>query len=262
MASPLGVDAAKSTHLAAMALDQNRKRSSRLTIVCQGSRAGYVLCRCTCGTEKEVRRDHIRTGSICSCGCLSDEVRAVSRKTHGRCKTAEYKTWKSIIRRCHNPKAQDYARYGGRGIQVCSRWRASFVNFFADMGQRPSPEHSIDRCDNYGNYEPGNCRWATRTEQGRNRRCNDVLELGGVRKTAVEWAQEMGLEASTIYARARRGWSDNQVLMEKPGRWSRLRCDSCLGCGSSARKHHAKGYCNACYGHLRKRVYAASGPAS
>lgn len=84
--------------------------------------------------------------------------------------TPEYTAWAAMIRRCTNPKQDNYRYYGGRGITVCSRWRRSFSAFLADMGRKPSPNHSIDRRENEGNYEPDNCRWATRSEQRRNRR--------------------------------------------------------------------------------------------
>ena len=96
-------------------------------------------------------------------------------------KTSEYGTWQAMIRRCESPKATDYEHYGGRGIAVCERWR-SFENFFADMGPKPSPKHSIDRDDNNADYEPRNCRWSTAKEQARNRRRRrDSLDLEGQR---------------------------------------------------------------------------------
>jgi hypothetical protein len=89
--------------------------------------------------------------------------------TRGRKRTAEYKSWEAMRSRCNSPGSHNYGQYGGRGIKVVTRWD-SFANFFADMGPKPTPSHSIDRLNNDGNYEPGNCRWATRSEQNKNRR--------------------------------------------------------------------------------------------
>jgi hypothetical protein len=106
-----------------------------------------------------------------------------------------------MMERCHNRSNKDYPDYGGRGIRVCERWRA-FAAFFADMGVRPSLAHSIDRYpNNDGNYEPGNCRWATSKEQARNKRNNRILRHGGRAATIAEWAEITGLPGGTIQAR-------------------------------------------------------------
>lgn len=129
-------------------------------------------------------------------------------KTHGATvgkKTSEYKTWLGIKERCFNPNSKFYKDYGGRGITMCDRWNNSFSNFLADVGPRP-PNMTIDRKDNNGNYKPGNCRWATKSEQSNNRRDNRILELGDQKMTMSQWAEKTGIKVGTIWARLDRGW--------------------------------------------------------
>jgi hypothetical protein len=132
-----------------------------------------VACDCA-SAEITVRGSHLRDGHTQSCGCAISAGGRAGKIKHGEARnngTTEYAIWRGILRRCLNPKAKDYEDYGGRGITVCASWRDSYEAFLADMGRRPSPQHSVDRFPNKnGNYEPGNCRWATASEQNGNRR--------------------------------------------------------------------------------------------
>jgi hypothetical protein len=132
-------------------------------------------CRCICGSEKVVDGPSLRIGASRSCGCLQSDVVTARRITHGDNRghkpVPEYVAWTSMKNRCTNPKCARYEIYGGRGIEVCQRWMDSYEAFLADVGRRPGPEYSLDRYPNTdGNYEPGNVRWATRSQQSLNRR--------------------------------------------------------------------------------------------
>lgn len=134
-----------------------------------------------------------------------------TRETHGESKgsrllstgkrsSPEYRVWMGIIARCST-----HPEYAGRGIKVCDRWNNSFVSFLSDMGRRPSSIHSMDRIDNNGDYSPANCRWATRTQQNRNVRTNQIVTHDGESKCVSEWAEQLGISAKTIYTRIARG---------------------------------------------------------
>lgn len=152
----------------------------RLTVLERMEKRGHGYmwnCRCECGKQKAVRADHLKNGAVVSCGCYWQERRIASNTTHGMSNTRAYRIWKDMRNRCHYEKYPEWHLYGGRGIIVCQRWRDSFEAFIGDMGLPPD-DRSIDRIDVNGNYEPGNCRWATALEQARNKRKKQATDLG------------------------------------------------------------------------------------
>jgi hypothetical protein len=117
-----------------------------------------------------------------------------------------------MIARCCGTRRTNYPMYGGRGIKVCERWQNSFEAFLADMGERPSPKHTIERKDNNGDYTPSNCRWATICEQARNRRNNRLGTLNGKTQSIAAWAEERGANLQRVYSRLSRGWTLEQAI--------------------------------------------------
>jgi hypothetical protein len=133
------------------------------------------------------------------------------KTTHGMTGTAEHNIWHKMKSRCFNVKDKQFSFYGGRGIKPCERWM-KFENFLADMGPRPSAQHSIDRKDNDGPYSPENCRWATPQEQNRNNRNNNLLTWRGETLSIVEWSERTGLPATALYKRFQMGWDVERML--------------------------------------------------
>ena len=179
------------------------------------SGAAFWRFRCDCGTETTARAASVRFGTTKSCGCLRTETIRTASKTHGkRCGGAMapiYRSWLSMKQRCHNPSDTSYENYGARGIEVCERWRSSFEAFAADMGPRPEG-HTIDRINVDGNYEPGNCRWATATEQVRNRRITQMVEYGGETIPVAQACESAGISYGAFRQRLARGATPEQAL--------------------------------------------------
>jgi len=179
----------------------------------------YWECLCDCGKISFCSSSTLKNGNSKSCGCLSTEMKIKRVTTHGCTAngqtTLEYSSWKQMKNRCNNPNATCYDNYGGRGIRVCERWsgKDGFSNFFFDMGKRPTKNHTIDRFPNKdGDYEPGNCRWATRKEQSSNIRKNVWIEYKGERKIISEWSRVLGCAIESIKFHIKKGRSFDYIF--------------------------------------------------
>lgn len=172
-----------------------------------------VVVKCECGTEKPVRSDSLLSGGTRSCGCEGVKSLAARATKHGMALSPTYIIWAGMCNRC-SPRAHPVVRlnYADKGVTVCERWRKSFALFFADMGVRPSNEHSIDRINPSGNYEPDNCRWATRREQQRNRRDTRRVTYKGQLTDLVTACERAGLPLGRVKARLRYGWTEQETL--------------------------------------------------
>ena len=159
------------------------------------------LCRCDCGTERRVNAAELRNGKSTNCGCVRKAKGGARNATHGLSHTRMHARWMGMIARCENPNHSAYARYGGRGVRVCRRWRKSFTAWLADMGPPPTPRHTIDRIDNDDDYKPSNCRWATNKANCRNKKTSQFIEWGGERLHIAEWAERLGMSQQTLVYR-------------------------------------------------------------
>ena len=177
------------------------------------------LCKCACGSYGRPQRGNLLSGESKSCGCWQREEASRQRSTHREAvhghRTTEYKIWNSMLARCHTVTSKDYPRYGGSGVVVCERWRASYENFLQDVGRRPSTGHSLDRHPNgKGNYEPGNVRWATNVQQARNKKSNRLVTYAGMTQCVAAWATQMGVSRQSLRYRLEAGWPLPKALAE------------------------------------------------
>ena len=184
----------------------------------QGRKCDFQVVQCSCDGKYHVKRvDDMKSGRIVSCGCAK-----IVHGCHNKPETG-YKCWESMLHRCRYTDKRNCRNHGGRGIRVCDRWQEphgqGFLNFLADMGPRPSMKHSIDRYpNNDGDYEPGNCRWATQKEQTNNTRRNVWIEHNGVSHTIAQWAALVGLDPGTLYSRIITGKWDIEKALTTPVR--------------------------------------------
>lgn len=190
-------------------------RFGRLLVINEHSRSTdgtvYWLCVCDCGKHKAVIGTSLRAGRAKSCGCASPKFTTETTRSHGMSRTRTYRIWHGMRQRCSDAaKGKVRRNYFDKGIRVCERWE-QFENFFADMGEAPEGM-SIDRIDGNGNYEPGNCRWATPIQQGNNTSSNVSIEHRGEKKTISEWAREIGVKANTLLYRIRRNLPEEKIF--------------------------------------------------
>jgi hypothetical protein len=197
-----------SIKLSPRAKDETGNVYTKLTVIefAGNTRSGDSRwkCLCECGNTTIVARGELRKGSTKSCGCR----RASAGGGH---KTTEYTSWQEMKRRC-DPDYKDKHLYADRGITLCERWKISFNHFIADMGPKPSPDATIDRIDNNGNYEPSNCRWATKLEQSQNTRKTRMLTHNGETLCLREWARRLSITHRTLSTRLTKGWSPEKVF--------------------------------------------------
>lgn len=181
----------------------------------EGRGEAYWRCKCDCGAKATPAGNSLKTGASKSCGCGIRRGLLKANTTHGKTRTPEYRVWSGMLTRCYNKKEKAYQHYGARGITVCARWQGKngFVNFIADMGQRPSGEHWIEREKNDVGYRPDNCVWATRAIQVANKRNTIRVQLGG-RTTSLKAAcRELGLNYYSIRSRMqRKGMTFRQAI--------------------------------------------------
>lgn len=189
----------------------NGHRFGRWTVVARIDRRRTEVV-CDCGERRIAWMTGLRSGESKSCGCLQKELASSRNSTHGLSQRypKEYRAWCAARKRCNNPNHDSFALYGGRGIRFSSQWD-DFTRFMEDMGECP-PGATLDRIDPDGGYGPGNCRWADMKVQQNNRRNNHIVEHLGRSLTTSQWADEIGIAASTLRARLRRGWSVPDAL--------------------------------------------------
>lgn len=201
------------------AIDLTGQTFGKLTAIKEAGRNKYGVmweCFCSCGKISNVRSAHLRQSKIKSCGCRQGRGRRKIKHGHamsiGKKASPEYYTWLAMMARCNNPKTPHYRLYGGRGISVCERW-LSFENFLSDMGRRPGKGYSLDRFPNKdGDYEQGNCRWATINEQNKNTSRNVFIEHDGRSQILEEWATELRADPGNIGKRLKSGQTFEEIF--------------------------------------------------
>lgn len=180
------------------------QKFGKLTVIARIDK--YWLCQCECGNTKKVKGSDLISHKVKSCGCLKFK--------HGMTNTRLYKIWDKMKARCNKQNHQDYPRYGGRGITICSEWLSDFKQFYNwAINNGYQDNLTIDRIDVNGNYEPSNCRWATIKQQANNRRTSHFITINNETLSLTEWANKVGLDRSTLQKRIDSGWDEIKAVM-------------------------------------------------
>lgn len=193
------------------------RRFGLLTIIeCADPKTRKYRCKCDCGGEKIVDWAHLKRGSTKSCGCLRPQARPDAVRSHSKSGVTShplYSTWRGMLNRCENPNSDSWMRYGGRGVKLHPEWNRDFFAFVAYVGEKPTPEHSIDRWpDRNGNYEPGNVRWATQKQQQANTDQGLPVLLRGVQVTSARAARELDVSVDAVKRARGRGLLPHEAL--------------------------------------------------
>jgi hypothetical protein len=172
---------------------------------------GYAMwnCRCDCGTELIVGGHRLRQGRKNRCAAATHKVPRPPTLTAEY--KSEYQSWRNMLARCTDPSHKNYKNYGARGITVCERW-SKFKNFMLDMGRKPDPKFTIEREDVNGNYEPTNCKWISRKDQGRNKRNSVFVAYQGKKMLLIDLVEELGLSRAVVHGRLKMGWTLAQAI--------------------------------------------------
>ena len=192
------------------------QKFGRLTVVgfVHKGKKWYWKCRCECGNEIVAQGCVVRRGNTSSCGCYRNEIVHILNRTHGMTRTRLYRIYNAVKNRCYNKKQQNYANYGGRGIEMCQEWLDSFDAFMAwAIAAGYTDDLTLERNDNNGMYCPENCQWVTRAEQSRNTRRNHLYTHDGRTMVLTDWCAELGLNFHTVeYRIHQKGMTTGQAL--------------------------------------------------
>lgn len=206
-------------------IDLTGKTFGRLTVEGQEGyrdQRGRVVWRlaCECGNKVFYEAGRFKYGNTTSCGCYKKELVGNEHRSHGLSKTPTYSSWLTMKKRCYNKKCSDYADYGARGITVCERWM-TFENFYADMGERPKGL-TLDRINCNDGYKPENCRWATASQQARNKRNSRLVTFNGCTKSIYDFCEELMLNRYTVLTRLQKNWPIERALTVPTGRFANV----------------------------------------